>query len=616
MIGAPIPQRNSIYSCLSFLCVSLFVYGCGGGQSQQQSTAPTTPPVSITVTVSPSVAAINTGQSTQFTAVVTGDNSGVTWAVNGIAGGNSTLGTIDQTGKFTAPSAAQSSKVMITATTTVDTSKSASASVEIVAPATVAPTANPQVALLTITSPDNSNVSVQFGPTTSYGLTTWTQPAAPATRPASLFVAGMLANTLYHMRAVIQFSDGTQFMDADQVFTTGALPPNQLPALTATTTPGMTPQSGVELLDMTVPAGSTALGVVVSDLSGNVLWSYNPGLPSGVVAANPVKLLPNGHFLIVFSGTPPDGLDSVMQEVDLTGKLIWQMNAADLNAALASATCAGCNITVIGAHHDFQLLPNGHLIVIAALQQVISGVTVTGDAIIDLDQNHNPVWVWNEFDHLDTNRQPYMFPDWTHTNAVIYSADDGNLIISMRHQNWLVKIDYANGAGAGDILWHLGYQGDFALQGVADPTDPSNWFYAQHGPSFVTSNTTGKFSLVLFDNGDDRVFASGVTCGAAGQSPCLFSTVPLLELDETAKTANVAFNPTTPFYSFFGGNAETLKNGNVEYDECATNTNPPSAAIYEVTQTSPPQTVWQMKIAGQFAYRGMRLPSLYPGVQW
>jgi len=575
MIGAPISLRNSIYWCFSFLCLSLFVYGCGGGQSQQQPATSPTPPVSITVTASPSAAAINTGQSTQFTAAVTGDKSGVTWAVNGVAGGNSTVGTIDQTGKFTAPSATQSSKVMITATSTVDMSKSASASVEIVAPAIVAATANPQVALLTIASPDNSNVSVQFGPTTSYGLTTWTQPAAPATGPVSLFFAGMLANTLYHMRAVIQFSDGTQFMDADQVFTTSSLPTNQLPALTATTTPGMTPQSGFELLDLTVPAGSTALGVVVSDLSGNVLWSYNPGLPSGVVAANPIKLLPNGHFLIVFSGTPPDGLDSVLQEVDLAGKLIWQMDAAALNAALASATCAGCNITVIGAHHDFQLLPNGHLIVIAALQKVISGVTVTGDAIIDLDQNHTPVWVWNEFDHLDTNRQPYMFPDWTHTNAVIYSADDSNLIISMRHQNWLVKIDYANGAGAGDILWHLGYQGDFALQGVADPTDPSNWFYAQHGPSFVTSNTTGKFSLILFDNGDDRVFASGVTCGAAGQPPCLFSTVPLLELDETAKTATVAFNPTTPFYSFFGGNAETLKNGNVEYDESATNTNPP-----------------------------------------
>jgi arylsulfate sulfotransferase len=550
-------------------------------------------------------------------AVVTGDNSGVTWAVNGVAGGNSTLGTIDQTGNFTAPSATQSSKAAITATSERDTFSSASATALIVAPATVAATPNPQVALLAISPPDDSNVSVQFGTDTNYGLSTWTQPATETSGPVSLFVAGMRANTLYHMRAVIQFSDGTQFMDADRVFTTGALPPNQLPALTATTTPGMTPQSGVELLDLlTIPAASTPLGVVVSDLSGNVLWSYNPGLTGGVIA-NPVKLLPNGHFLINFSGSTTDGLDSVLQEVDLSGKLIWQMDAAALNAALASATCAGCNITVIGTHHDFQFLPNGHLIVIAALQQVISGVTVTGDAIIDLDQNHNPVWLWNEFDHLDTNRRPYLFPDWTHTNAVIYSADDGNLIISMRHQNWLVKIDYANGAGAGDILWHLGYQGDFALQGVTDPTDPSNWFYAQHGPSFVTSNTTGKFSLVLFDNGDDRVFASGVTCGAAGQLPCLFSTVPLLELDETAKTATVAFNPTTPAYSFFGGNAETLKNGNVEYAECASTALPANnAAIYEVTQTSPPQTVWQMQIAGQFAYRGMRLPSLYPGVQW
>jgi arylsulfate sulfotransferase len=299
--------------------------------------------------------------------------------------------------------------------------------------------------------------------------------------------------------------------------------------------------------------------------------------------------------------------------VDLTGAVIWQMTAAQLNQALAAATCTGCNITVIGTHHDFALLPNGHLIVIAGLQQVVSGVTVTGDVLIDLDQNHKPVWVWNEFDHLDINRRPFMYPDWTHTNAILYSPDDGNLIISIRHQNWLVKVDYANGKGAGDIIWHLGYQGDFALQGGTDPTD---WFYAQHGPSFVTSNTTGKFSLVLFDNGDDRVFPAGVTCGAAGQPSCLYSTVPLLQLDESAKTATLAFNPTAQFYSFFGGNAEVLKNGNVEYDESALPLPNLGAAIFEVTQTSPPQTVWQMQIAGQYAYRGMRIPSLYPGVQW
>ena len=35
------------------------------------------------------------------------------------------------------------------------------------------------------------------------------------------------------------------------------------------------------------------------------------------------------------------------------------------------------------------------------------------------------------------------FPDWTHSNAIIYSSDDGNFIVSIRHQSWLVKVNYA-----------------------------------------------------------------------------------------------------------------------------------------------------------------------------
>ena len=161
-------------------------------------------------------------------------------------------------------------------------------------------------------------------------------------------------------------------------------------------------------------------------------------------------------------------------------------------------------------------------------------------------------------------------------------------------------------------MWKLGYQGDFALIGGTDPTD---WFYAQHGPSFVAKNTTGKFSLALFDNGDDRVFPSGVTCGTTGEPACLYSMVPILQIDETAKTATLVFNPIAPTYSFFGGNASVLKNGNVEFCESAGG---PGVAgdIYEVTQDSSAQTVWQMQITTQYAYRGQRIPSLYPGVQW
>ena len=173
-------------------------------------------------------------------------------------------------------------------------------------------------------------------------------------------------------------------------------------------------------------------------------------------------------------------------------------------------------------------------------------------------------------------------------------------------------MDYANGNGAGDILWRLAYQGDFALVGGTDPTD---WFYAQHGPSFTTTNTTGQFSLVVFDNGDDRVFPSGVTCGTPGEPPCHYSTVPLFEIDEAAKTATLSFHRTAPTYSFFGGNSAVLKNGNVEFCESA---EPTAVAgdVYEVTQDTSAQTVWHLKITGQYAYRGQRMPSMYPGVQW
>jgi len=549
-----------------------------------------------TLSISPQVAAVAPGQTLRFT--VTGAKS-VTWSAIG--------GMIDPDGDFDSPSGTYSMTATVMATSKEDPTKSASASVNIVVPGQVTPTANAQVALYTISPASAAKVFVQYGLDINYGLTTWTQAAPSGGGPVNLFVAGMKASALYHIRGVVLFSDGSQFFDADQTFPTGAIPAAQLPTITATTTAGMVPQSGVELLDLTSAA---AFSVVATDLNGDVIWTYSPTLSGDV--PNPVKLLPNGHFLINFSSNSGDGLNSVLQEVDLSGALIWQMTAAELNNALAVATCPGCNVSVIGTHHDFVQLPNGHLIVIAALQRVISGTTVTGDVIIDLDENRKPVWLWNEFDHLDVTRQPMGFPDWTHTNAILYSADDGNLIVSMRHQNWIVKVDYANGKGAGDILWKLGYQGDFALLGG---TEPSDWFYAQHGPSFVSKNTTGKFSMVLFDNGNDRVFPPGVTCGAAGAPPCLYSTVPLLQVDEAAKIATLTFHPLAPTYSIFGGNAAVLKNGNVEYCESAGG--PGTAGdIYEVTQDSNAQTVWKMQITGQYAYRGQRIPSLYPGVQW
>lgn len=567
------------------MAIFLTAIGCGNGD--------------MPATVFPQNSAVGTGQAVQFVSSLGIRSSRVVWQVSS--------GTISSDGLFTAPS--EAGLVKVTATSASNPTRSASATVIVMTPGQVTATANSQVAKYTIAPPAAGNVYVQFGIDRNYGLNTGTQPIPSGGGPVSLLVAGMKANSQYHMRAVVNFVDGTQYLDPDLTFTTGDPPTSQLPAITVTTTPGAVPQSGVELLDLITYSGNVAAiaPVAVTDLQGNILWSYNPGLP---LVPNPVKILPNGHLLINFSSTTTGY--SVMQEIDLTGQLIWQMTADQLNQALAAATCPGCNITVLGTTHDFVLLPNGHLVVLAAIQQQISGITVSGDVVIDLDQNRNPVWLWNEFDHLDVNRRPMGFPDWTHSNAILYSPDDGNLIVSIRHQNWLVKIDYANGTGAGDILWHLGYQGDVALLGGTDPID---WFYAQHGPSFVGTSTAGKFTLAVFDNGDDRVFPPGVTCGAAGAPPCFYSTAQVFDIDENAKTATLVFHPTAPTYSFFGGNNEVLANGNLEFCESAEPTQI-AGDIYEITQGSSPTTVWHMTVTGQYVYRGKRIPSLYPGVQW
>jgi arylsulfate sulfotransferase len=603
----------------------------------------------IALTLTPPVSAMGVSQTIPF--VATGDSAGVTWTIAGspFLGSPSVItspGTIDSNGNYTGPGGMSCLYVTVTATSKTDPTVSASATVNVVAPGAFTSTNNVQVAQYAVTPPSPANVSVQFGLDTNYGLNTWTQPNSTLGSPVSLFVAGMKQSTPYHMRGVLAFGDGSSFNDADFTFTTGALTAGTIPAITATTTAGMTPQSGVEVLDLLDLVATTPplLQALVTDLNGNVIWAYAPGasVPAGATP-QPIKVLPNGHFLISWvTAVAGVSTGSVLQEVDLASNVIWSMSSAQLNTALAAATCAECKVTIIGQHHDVAILPNGHFVVLVNRTKTLPDATTpSGDVLIDIgdmdnaggsNANHlpQPIWVWDEFNHLDTNRRPYLYPDWTHTNAVLYSKDDGNLIISIRHQNWLVKIDYNNGAGSGDILWKMGAVlptdttpediADFALlnsDGTPDMT-ATDWFFAQHDPSFVSSNTTGKFSLVLFDNGTDRGAAvvAGGTCGVAGQPAC-FSTVPLFNIDETAKTATFVIHTNAEDYSFFGGNAEVLKNGNVEYDECNNGSlSGSNATIIETTQDSSSQTVWKMVITGQNSYRGMRMGSLYPGVQW
>ena len=71
----------------------------------------------VTVSISPSYAtAIISAGTLAFTANVTGSSSATSWSVDGIAGGNSTVGTISSTGGYQAPSTSVPTMHTITAT--------------------------------------------------------------------------------------------------------------------------------------------------------------------------------------------------------------------------------------------------------------------------------------------------------------------------------------------------------------------------------------------------------------------------------------------------------------------------------------------------------------------
>ena len=114
----------------------------------------------VSVTVSPHNAGVETSHTQQFSAtVVNTNNTSVTWQVNGVTGGNSTVGTINANGLYTAPGTVPAQPtVTVTAISVADPTKSDSASVTI----TVTPvlTVNPQQANVVVGNQQQFTASI------------------------------------------------------------------------------------------------------------------------------------------------------------------------------------------------------------------------------------------------------------------------------------------------------------------------------------------------------------------------------------------------------------------------------------------------------------------------
>src|ERR1700680_4179480 len=101
-------SRNHRVVC-AFVCLmaTLGIGGCGSGNGGSTPT--------IAVNISPMRAAVvAVTQTAKFTATVTGDpTNSVTWSVDGVAGGNTAVGTITA-GTYTPPASAGTHTVQAT----------------------------------------------------------------------------------------------------------------------------------------------------------------------------------------------------------------------------------------------------------------------------------------------------------------------------------------------------------------------------------------------------------------------------------------------------------------------------------------------------------------------
>ena len=337
--------------------------------------------------------------------------------------------------------------------------------------------------------------------------------------------------------------------------------------------------------------------------------------------------------------------------------------------ALGATGLGPCNVfsspapvgsSCLGAfHHDaIQTLPNGYTAALVDVEEIFPAgtqgstgglpVDIVGDAIVVLNQNWQAVWYFNAFDHdggcptgggqcqLNINRAavlggtcginqdgcPPMFllgpgitplaNDWLHANSIYYWPTDsfggasGDIIWSSRNQDWVLKIDYNNGSGTGNILWRMGNEGDFTFNNIYN--DPWPWFSGQHDVG-IEKNGTGVLSV--FDDGNTRVSALGSPgcepsdCNSRGMA---------LSFSESSLQASPVLSTDLGSYSPAMGSAQLLPDGNYFFMSgwvlLYPNLNSYALEILPTAGTDTGTTVLNLE-EGEGEYRGWQMTSLY-----
>lgn len=525
----------------------------------------------------------------------------------------------------------------------------------------VAPTANPLVALFSAPScAAGSLMRVHFQRMGSSAATTtnWMNCHPPNTM--TFEIAGMYPSTAYRMNAQTRTA-GKITNGSGVSFTTGALPAG-IPFPTFTVNVGAGAQTDttdfIMLHNLVQLGGGAHYPSVATDLAGHVVWYYySSDSAHYTLLTRPLK---NGGILAVQNGiawNPAVQSGQFLREIDLAGNIVRETNTGAIQQELlamgvvdAQACDAVSKPAAVGAacldafHHDaVQSLPNGYTAALVSIEKIfppgtqgdISGlpVDILGDMIVVLDQNWHVKWYFDTFDHdtgapqLDINRPavrgetcginqggcppilllgPGVAPlarDWLHANTIYYWPPTKDLIWSSKNQDWVMKVDYNNGSGTGNILWRMGLDGDFTFNNINN--DPWPWFSAQHE---VGMENNGAGPLSVFDNGDTRISPPPLGVGSGN------SRGMVLTVDETRMQVTPVLSDDLGVFSTAGGSAQLLPNGNYFFWPAVVLVNLSTQNSFSIEILPTPGTITGtqvLNVQGPGGYRGWRMPSMY-----
>ena len=249
--------------------------------------------------------------------------------------------------------------------------------------------------------------------------------------------------------------------------------------------------------------------VYTLDPSGEVIWFFE----SDQRLAG-IDRLHNGNILM-------HRTDYSTLEVDLLGNIVRQFYAGERPHPKPENDVA---IPIKGQqtlHHQPHQLPNGNMLAFSAngykFENWYTSETdasapradqmVMADTIVEITPEGDTVWSWNTLDYLDKERIGYdtfwsywwvrQFPqhmDWTHANGLSWDENDDSILVSLRNQSAILKVDYETK----DIKWilgrHDGWKGALAEK-LLEPEGPLLWQGYQHNPRVTHAGT-----VILFDN--------------------------------------------------------------------------------------------------------------------